>query len=206
MSSITVVTNRHLCREDFLVRIERLLAMGIDRLILREKDLSEDAYFRLAEQVVRLCETYSTQCVLHSQIRVEQKLSWTQIHLPISQLRMIGDDATWQTIGVSIHSVQEAQEAVDRQADYLVAGHIFETDCKKGLAGRGRKWLRSICTSVEVPVYAIGGITADNVAALCDTGIAGICVMSSAMQTENISRLLNRLRQNICPCGIIKNK
>ena len=85
-------------------------------------------------------------------------------------------------IGTSIHSVEDAVFAESHGADYITAGHIFTTDCKKGLPGRGIDWLKSICHAVSIPVYAIGGISDANVSMLSDCNIAGYCMMSSSMK------------------------
>lgn len=81
-------------------------------------------------------------------------------------------------VGVSIHSIEEATEVQTLGADYIIAGHIFETDCKAGIAPRGLEFLQSICESVSVPVYAIGGITEKNAAPTIQSGAAGVCIMS----------------------------
>ena len=60
--------------------------------------------------------------------------------------------------GVSVHSVEDARLAEQCGATYLTAGHVFVTDCKKGLAPRGLDFLHEVCSSVKIPVYAIGGI------------------------------------------------
>lgn len=196
MSSITVVTNRHLCEEDFLVRIERLLDAGIDRLILREKDMTADAYLSLAEQVMKLAGCYDTECVIHSFAEVAKTIGCSRIHMPLAKLDTVEEKAKWQSVGVSVHSVREARRAITGGADYLIAGHIFETACKAGLAGRGIGFLQEVC-DVGVPVHAIGGVGAENVHLLCSVGIAGICVMSSAMRADNPSQFLCELRQNM---------
>lgn len=196
MSSITVVTNRHLCEEDFFVRIERLMDAGADRLILREKDMTADAYLALAEQVMKLADRYDTECVMHSFAEVAKTFGCPRIHLPLAKLNVVGERAKWQSVGVSVHSVREAKMAVAGGADYLIAGHIFETACKAGLAGRGIGFLQSVC-DIGLPVHAIGGIEADNVHLLRSVGIAGICIMSSAMQADNPSRFLCELRRNM---------
>ena len=87
-----------------------------------------------------------------------------------------------QRIGTSIHSVEDAVFAESHGADYITAGHIFTTDCKKGLPGRGVDWLKSICNAVSIPVYAIGGISDANISMLSDCNIAGYCMMSSSMK------------------------
>lgn len=87
-----------------------------------------------------------------------------------------------QRIGTSIHSVEDAVFAESHGADYITAGHIFTTDCKKGLPGRGVDWLKSICNAVSIPMYAIGGISDANVSMLCNCNIAGYCMMSASMK------------------------
>ena len=85
-------------------------------------------------------------------------------------------------IGTSIHSVEDAVFAESHGADYITAGHIFTTNCKKGLPGRGIEWLKTVCDAVSIPVYAIGGISDANAGELSDCGIAGYCMMSASMQ------------------------
>ena len=65
MCDILCVTNRHLCREDFLVRIEKIAAARPAGVIFREKDLTKDEYKELAVQVLKICEKYKTPCILH---------------------------------------------------------------------------------------------------------------------------------------------
>ena len=66
MSDILCVTNRKLCREDFLTRIERIAACHPAGIILREKDMKPEDYKELAAAVMVICEQYGVRCVLHS--------------------------------------------------------------------------------------------------------------------------------------------
>ena len=84
-------------------------------------------------------------------------------------------------IGVSVHSVKESKEAERFGATYLIAGHIFPTDYKKGVSPRGLLFLKEVCDAVEIPVFAIGGINKDNFKNALDKGAKGICIMSEAM-------------------------
>ena len=87
-------------------------------------------------------------------------------------------------IGISIHSVEEAKEAEQLGASYLTAGHIYATDCKRGLPPRGLGFLKEVCREVSIPVYGIGGIKFDeeqwNDMKKC--GAVGGCVMSGMME------------------------
>ena len=78
--------------------------------------------------------------------------------------------------------MEDALEAEKLGCTYLTAGHIFDTDCKRGLPGRGLDFLRTVCGAVSIPAYAIGGVTAENYSAVRQAGAAGACVMSGLMR------------------------
>ena len=63
---IICITNRTLCREDFLERIKKITDSDMDYLVLREKDLSKESYFELAESVINICKDAGKTCILHS--------------------------------------------------------------------------------------------------------------------------------------------
>jgi thiamine-phosphate pyrophosphorylase len=84
-------------------------------------------------------------------------------------------------IGASCHSVEEALEAENLHCSYITAGHIFSTDCKKGVAPRGLNFLSDVCNNVSIPVYAIGGINQSNMKAVQNAGANGVCIMSGFM-------------------------
>ena len=80
-------------------------------------------------------------------------------------------------IGVSVHSLQQALAAQDLGADYVVAGHIFDTPSHASERGRGTKFLREICEKLSIKTYAIGGINFENLDKVKDAGAAGAYVM-----------------------------
>lgn len=190
MSDILCVTNRQLCEEDFLTRIEHIAAAKPAGIILREKDLDENAYTQLARQVMKICEAHAVPCILHSFPRAAMQLGCTAIHLPLPILRGLSaqDRQAFSVIGASCHSTADAAEAQTLGCTYITAGHVFDTDCKKGLPGRGLDFLQRVCACTDIPVYAIGGIHAQNIHAVRAAGAAGACVMSGAMRCADASR------------------
>lgn len=195
MSDILCVTNRKLCREDFLTRIGRIAACRPGGIVLREKDLSLESYKALAEQVMEICARYSVKCILHSFAEAALGLQAEAVHLPLPILReMTGEEKSrFHTIGASCHSVEEAKEAQALGCTYITAGHVFETDCKKGLPGRGLRFLKEVCAAVEIPVYAIGGIDRENISRVRAAGAVGACLMSSLMVSEDVPGLLRSM-------------
>ena len=132
-------------------------------MILREKDLCESAYRSLAAQVLSLCRQHQVPCILHTFPPAARALGATALHLPLPLLRAMPKEerAAFSSLGTSCHSIAEALEAQALGATYLLAGHIFDTSCKPGLPGRGLDFLAQVCAAVPLPVYAIGGITAE---------------------------------------------
>ena len=87
----------------------------------------------------------------------------------------------WACLGTSCHSLADIREAAGLGCHYAVAGHIFATDCKRGLPGRGTDFLRAACQVTTLPVFAIGGITPDRLPVVLAAGASGACVMSGMM-------------------------
>ena len=179
------VTNRTLCRDDFLTRIDHIAKKGVaDAILLREKDLTEREYLELAEKVLSICKAHNRRCILHTYYKAAKELGCKEIHLPLpllQKMREEGEKQWFTTVGTSVHSLKQANLAMHLQADSMPAGHIFETDCKKGLPGRGLSFLSKVVCKSEVPVYGIGGISADNAGQIMETGAAGVCIMSGFM-------------------------
>lgn len=183
MSNIIVITNSTICKENFLSRIEKLAKAKPTAIILREKHLSQNDYEDLAKKVIEICNRYNTQCILHNFPNVAEKLNHDALHLPLCILSTLTDKekSQYKILGASCHSVEDALKAEKLGCTYITAGHIFDTDCKKGLPGRGLDFLKAVCSSVSIPVYAIGGISSDNILMVKNSGAKGACVMSSAM-------------------------
>lgn len=185
ISSVICVTSRQLVEGDFLEQIEKIAALGIKTIILREKDLAEDEYYELAKSVNEICKKHNTRLIINTFYDVAIRLGIDAVHLPLPVLEELdfSKRAQFKEIGTSVHSISDMAFARQLGATYVIAGHIFPTDCKRGLPGRGLDFLSSIVlTSGRMPVYAIGGITEENIEKVLATGAAGGCVMSALMK------------------------
>ena len=163
MSDILCVTNRKLCQKDFLVRVEEIAGMKPAGIILREKDLPEEEYKKLALEVMKICEIYDVPCILHNCVEIAKELKVKALHVPLSVLCTMTEEEKkdFTMFGASCHSVEDAIKAKELGCTYIIAGHIFATDCKKGVPPRGLEFLKEVCNAVDIPVYAIGGISED---------------------------------------------
>lgn len=194
---LLVVSNRKLCSSNFLDQIEKIAAAKPSGIILREKDLMEDAYQMLAMSVSEICKAYGVRCILHSFVDVARNIGCKAVHLPLPVLKKEAANLReFERIGASVHSLEEAIEAEKAGASYITAGHIFETDCKPSLPPRGLTFLREVRKEVHIPVYAIGGITPENTDEAVNAGAEGVCIMSGLMQCKDPLKYMKSFKRN----------
>lgn len=192
---IIAVTNRALCREDFLTRLCRLAEAGVDAILLREKDLSPAAYEALAQTCRDSLASYPVRLILHTHIDVLHRLDMRHLHLPFAALLSLPALPAEVRVGVSVHSMRQASQAENLGVCSLIAGHIFPTACKAMLAPRGLAFLREVCDCTSLPVYAIGGITSATLPGVRRAGAAGVCLMSEMMTCPDPASLLRAFRE-----------
>lgn len=173
------VTNRNLCSGNFFETVSKACQTA-DMVILREKDMSSTEYEKTAETVQKICKDNDTLFCINTFSDIAEKIKPDALQLSYNDF--IKYTKKEILTGVSVHSLSEALSAEKYGADFLIAGHIFETDCKKGLAPRGEKFLTEIVSNVEIPVYAIGGINPENESEVYKWGADGVCIMSGYMR------------------------
>ena len=184
-----VITNRHLVQGDFLKQLEKVTKLHLHALILREKDLADDAYESLAKKVFDLCKREDITFFLHTKIEIARKMGCQNIHLSIPVLKGLSETEKkaltedFCEISISCHSMEDVEIAMAGGATQIILGTIFETECKKGVLGKGVEFVREICQKCPLPVYAIGGMNLQRLPLVIDAGAAGCCMMSGFMQT-----------------------
>lgn len=188
---VICVTHRLLCPDDFLERLDRIAAQHPYAIVLREKDLSESEYEALARDCLRICQKHDVPLNLNSQIAVARRIGCDGIHLPFHLLLQHKNELDdFSRVGVSLHSPEEAAQLADTPATYVQAGHVFPTDCKAGVPPRGLSFLRAVCQATDLPVFGIGGITAERYPAVLQTGAAGACIMSGLMTCNDVAQTM----------------
>ena len=186
MFKIVCVTARALCPGAFLSQLERVAATGVDKIILREKDLPEPEYKLLAARALALCRRYGVECAVHNFPQTANELGAPALHLPLPRLRALSPEE---------RAAFPVREAAELGCSYGTLGHIFPTGCKPGLPPRGVELLAQVCQASPLPVYAIGGVGPGNIAQIKQAGAAGACVMSGFMTAPDPARLVGQLRK-----------
>ena len=198
---LNIISNRKLCENENLEKqIEKIFSayerkiilknFDIVALTLREKDLNKNEYLKLIEKVYPICQKYKINLILHQNydLNLDEKYNIEGIHLSYSIFKFLNQNIKtelikkYKRIGVSVHSLNEAKEVESLGASYVIAGHIFETDCKKGLEPRGLKFIKDLSSALSIPIFAIGGIDEKNSLSVINNGAFSICMMSTLMK------------------------
>lgn len=192
------VTDRSwLGKKTLAQQVEEALMGGITMLQLREKSLGREEFLAEALEIKKLCDRYSVPLIINDDVEIAGTAGAAGVHLgqedmdPGKAREILGPDAV---IGVSARTVKQALLAQDQGADYLGVGDVFGTATKGDAKRISRATLAEICRAVDIPVVAIGGITAENVRELKGTGISGIAVVSAIFSNDNIALAVRKLR------------
>jgi thiamine-phosphate pyrophosphorylase len=173
-----VVTASRLCKGDFLARLADIAEHRPFGVLLREKDMDPEPYLALSLEAARVCGARGVPLIPHT----HPVPGIRSLHLPFALAN--AGLAQKHALSVSVHSVEEARRAEALGAQFLIAGHIFATGCKPILPPRGLAFLRKLCETVHIPVFAIGGISENNMEACLAAGAAGVCRMSYWMEAD----------------------
>lgn len=198
---LNIISNRKLCENKNLEKqIEKIFSayerkiilknFDIVALTLREKDFNKNEYLKLIEEIYPICQKYKINLILHQNydLNLDDKYKIDGIHLSYSIFKSLNQNIKaelikkYKRIGVSIHSLDEAKEVENLGASYVIAGHIFETDCKKGLKPRGLKFVEDLSSTLTIPIFAIGGIDEKNSLSVINSGAFSVCMMSNLMK------------------------
>jgi thiamine-phosphate pyrophosphorylase len=183
--ALLLVTDRHQARRPLADIVRAALLAGCRWVSVREKDLSDDDQIALVSTLLPIARRHGARLTLHGDAALAKACGSDGVHLPAgsdpaASRALLGPD---KLIGVSLHTVTEA-EAIDRSVvDYAIAGPAFETPSKPGYGPEiGHKGLAEIARAAPVPVLAIGGLNATRAAEVLAAGPVGIAVMGSIMR------------------------
>ena len=198
---LLIISNRKLCKNENLEKqLEKIFInyeektkfkeFQIEGVILREKDLLEIDYLKLLKNVEKVVEKNNGKIIIHKNYDIlkEKNKNVVGLHLSFETFLNLDENKIenlrqiYGKIGVSVHTLEEAKKSQDLGANYIIVGHIFNTDCKKGLKPKGLDFLKEIAKEIKIEVFAIGGIDFNNYSEVIKTGVTGVCMMSGLMK------------------------
>lgn len=193
---LLVVTDRHQARLPLADVVRAALAAGCRWISMREKDLSEEDQIALASTLLPIARRHGACLTVHGEAALARACGSDGVHLsaggdPAAARKMLGRE---KLIGVSLHTVTEAEAIDPGIVDYAIAGPAFETASKPGYGPEiGRTGLAEISRAATVPVLAIGGLNATRAAEVLAAGPVGIAVMGSIMRAVEPGREVKAL-------------
>jgi thiamine-phosphate pyrophosphorylase len=184
--------------DDLLAKIEAAIDGGASIVQLREKHLSEEAFLAEAQRFVALCRRKGAVSIINDSVEIARQTGADGVHIGQKDMEIRTARALLgpgKIIGVSAHNVEEALEAQAAGADYLGCGAAFVTGTKSDARPISRDTLRAVTAAVDIPVVAIGGITAGNAQELKGCGLDGIAVVSALFGQKDVKTAAAELRQ-----------
>ena len=170
--------------------VDAMLAGGVSVLQLRAKDRPADEFLGMALDARERTERAGCLFIVNDRVDIALAARADGVHLgqddlPLEAARPLMGD---RVIGISTHSVEQAEEAERGGANYIGFGPMFPTRTKEtGYASRGPAMLRSVRNRVRLPIVAIGGITAENVALTWGSGADAAAMISYLTRGEDVA-------------------
>ena len=195
ISKLYAITDRRLIQRSLGEDIEAAIKGGAGMIQLREKNITKDEYIKAAKEALAVCRRYGVPLIINDSIEVCSVSGADGVHLgqgdgdPAYARRILGSGAI---IGVTAKTPEQVKAACDAGADYIGTGAVFGTSTKADALPMDRETLVYLTSLSTVPVYAIGGINAENINKLKGSGIYGAAVVSGIFSgdiTENARAL-----------------
>ncbi|MGK0534581.1 thiazole tautomerase TenI [Bacillus sp. 'calajunan'] len=184
-NELHVISNGHMSFEE-LVNVAMQIESEIDYLHIREREKSTKDLYEGVESLLKKGFPAS-KIVINDRIDIAILLNIPRVQLGYrsANVRSVKEKFSYLHVGYSVHSLEEAIDAFKNGVDSLVYGHVFPTDCKKGVPARGLEEISVIAKCLSIPITAIGGITTENTGDVLANGVSGIAVMSGIISSNN---------------------
>jgi len=186
--SLYLVTEESIAIEELTKIIAQSVSGGVSIVQLREKNNSSLSFYKKASALKQLLNELSIPLIINDRVDIALAVGADGIHIGQDDLplpvvkKMVPED---MIVGVSVSTLEEALEAERNGADYIGVGSVFPTKTKQDATLMALEDLGEICRGISIPAVAIGGITADNISALSDSGLSGTAVVSAIMNADN---------------------
>ncbi|ACF14495.1 Thiamine-phosphate diphosphorylase [Chloroherpeton thalassium ATCC 35110] len=195
---LMLITNQARANAPLQEIVEKAATAGGCMVQLREKALSGKNLFELAKELRKITEPHDTPLLINERLDIALAAHADGLHLPETGLSIETTRKFMPNglIGKSVHSLQGAWDAEIAGADYVLFGHIFPTASKPNDAKpRGLAELESLCQAVQIPVFAVGGITPERTKACLNAGAYGVAAIGALMQIEHLESTLQSFHQ-----------
>ena len=175
----------------------RMLDGGVDILQLRAKGHAADGIRALADRVLPVCRTFDVPMILNDHPELVPLTGADGVHvgqddMPVPQVRtIVGPQAL---VGLSTHSLAQAEASADVSPDYIGFGPLFSTPTKPDYVAIGLDEIRAAHERVRVPIFCIGGIKRENLPTVLAAGARRVVIVSGILQAADVSGYCRQCR------------
>jgi len=167
--------------------VTEAVAGGVGMVQLRERNMAAGDLLELARKL-KTATRGKALFAVNDRVDVAEAVEADGIHvpengLPTRTVRSIM--GRYAVLGRSVHSVESAHQASRDGAEYVIAGTIFKTASKPDVTPVGVSLIAEITKDLSQPVFAIGGVTKENVEEVIKAGAAGVAVVSAITEAED---------------------
>ncbi len=184
-NDLYVITNK---KENLLEIVEDLLIAGVKIIQHRFKSGNDKDHLKEAIQIKNLCKKYNSLLIINDRIDIALASDADGVHLGQDDLdlqtarQLLGDS---KIIGISANNEIDISHALKENCDYIGIGPIFETATKKDKKTIGIEKIKTLTKDLNIPWFAIGGITTNNIAYLKSNGFKKVALVSQLMNSED---------------------
>jgi thiamine-phosphate pyrophosphorylase len=190
LNGLYVITDKRLIKRDSFVDTVEMAIKGGARIVqLREKETPDDEIINLGKAILNVTKKYSVPLIINDSPDLTKKIGADGIHLgghdtSVEKARSIlGSNSI---IGVSCYNqIERGLNAVKSGADYVAFGTPYNTPTKPDREPTSIDILNQAVKSINIPIFAIGGITKDNAKPILETGVDGIAVITSVFGSSD---------------------
>jgi thiamine-phosphate diphosphorylase len=187
LGRLLVLTDRALCRSPLAETVAAAVSGGARCVVLREKDLPAAERAALADDLREVLRPVGGTLVLAGPaLPAEHGLPDAAVHLSARDPR---PDPRPPLLGRSCHGAASLAAAAAEGCDWVTLSPVFPTPSKPGYGpALGTDGLAAL--TGDVPVYALGGVTAASAAGCLAAGAAGVAVLGAVMRAPRPDRVV----------------
>lgn len=197
--SLYLVTEESIQIDKLLPMVEAAVSGGVSIVQLREKDTNGQHFYEKALILKKCLDKLSIPLIINDRIDIALAINAAGVHvgqtdLPIEAVKKIVPES--MIVGLSVRTVEQAIIAERQGVDYLGVGSVYPTATKDDAQILSRGMLTAISQAVSIPTVAIGGINANNIRHIRDSGTDGFAVVSAITRADNPKAAAEILIQN----------
>lgn len=183
----------------------QLCAGGSDLIQLRAKDWPVEKIRLVAEKILPITRAHRVGLVINDHLHIAEAVNAELCHLgqedlfdsgfkQVSELKRKSERAR---IGLSTHSPEQAERAVRAGADYIAIGPVFKTGTKPNANPVTLEYVRWAAMNINIPWFAIGGITLGNIEEVRAAGARAVCVVSAILNRDDVTAACREFRERL---------